>query len=433
MDLGAEDIATGIPLPPDAAERMTPAEAAEATKRFLDENAVERYQRLDAEDGDRERLYQRFTKAKVRIEKFHDDDTLISEQPRNLRSFSVTLDNVTGILAGLANPYRYNEHDNPISKKGKTSDAIFRQLKSHGFKKVIGLDVGAKDINQSAAKKAGIKYRFLEVEDMNAPSERGMKKIYQEVKKSFKNFEPVAIHCGEGFGRTGTVLAALMIMGKGNEIPRTPEALSTENIQVKLGHYSPALQGPQGQEIREWPTTQLVHDVIEELRQYEREQMTNKSPQGGSVEVPRQVEFLTKLHMGKLQEGQRVKIQNSRMPVLNDLQGSVIQWVESSSERWSNGGYLVKVDVPVNGLPPCIQGNPTSVFFAHELMPYGLNEGDFIEVVKKVKGFFAEGEFGIVSEINLNGKINISFGGQRNIWFSEADWEVLVKKIGILV
>lgn len=57
----------------------------------------------------------------------------------------------------------------------------------------------------------GIEYKQMNVKDFTPPSIEICEAVFQTIKEASEAGKKVGAHCGEGFGRIGTILAAVKL------------------------------------------------------------------------------------------------------------------------------------------------------------------------------------------------------------------------------
>lgn len=120
--------------------------------------------------------------------------------PNGFREIQLLLPNATAVgVVALAKPDNYRQ--NP--------QTVFQYLKNNGVQVIFGLEASASLACIAAALE--LEYFDVTVEDFRAPPLELFDRVYEEVLKQAKNDKKIAIHCFGGFGRTGTVLAALKL------------------------------------------------------------------------------------------------------------------------------------------------------------------------------------------------------------------------------
>jgi len=124
-------------------------------------------------------------------------------------------------IGAMANPERNNSR--PYNNIFSTISAY----KEANVKHVISLAEVTKAFKKGL-KSNKIKHYDMELEDFYPPTQKQMEKILNTVKKIAKKCEIVLIHCGEGFGRSGTILTGLYIKsdaGKNLKNSKSPNKL----------------------------------------------------------------------------------------------------------------------------------------------------------------------------------------------------------------
>ena len=143
----------------------------------------------------------------------------------NLREINMSFCNHRITLCGQAHP---NEYENEqvffcfFLKKAGIQDVI--QLKDDIDKFHTGCTM------KDALGVHRIKVHVIIVQDMHPPTIDQIIEILRIVGKLAKDCKSVLIHCGEGWGRTGVTLAALLIL--------SDMVLPRHNTKLKMGHYA---------------------------------------------------------------------------------------------------------------------------------------------------------------------------------------------------
>jgi hypothetical protein len=197
--------------------------------------------------------------------------------PPNYRenSFSFSLDGLQGKtirVAGLAGP-----HNNI-----QGVDATFEYLKEQAdVSIIIGLHE-SKDFTEQA-QAYGLTYHYYPILDFVSYGSQFLQELVDIVREAAEKGEKVAVHCGAGNGRTGTVLAALKLYEYLTKMAKEHPALL--NIPPALSKKVLA-----SYEEVYVPCTPLVHQAITAIR---TEKMDPHNQNGvASVETPLDIQSL---------------------------------------------------------------------------------------------------------------------------------------------
>jgi hypothetical protein len=223
--------------------------------------------------------------------------------PKNYREIQFYTKNGQVTVAGLANPIRYNIHEYSDGKKYSHDDEVIHFLKTQGFKTLISLDSNTEhtlsskysdvDIIKDTAKKYKLQHIHIPYPDFTAPSLEMFNQVINTVSNP-KNGN-VAIHCGAGYGRTGTMLAALAL----NEI-----ILNAVNTRPDLlAKYNPdklktSITDDKNNTIS---VSTFVAAAIDTVRAYDIEQEQSKKKES-SVETEEQIRALMALEKQLIQK-----------------------------------------------------------------------------------------------------------------------------------
>ena len=78
----------------------------------------------------------------------------------------------------------------------------------------IGMIVSLAPLDEKAVADAGIGHHALDVPDMGVPDASALGAAIDRVREALARGEKILVHCGAGYGRTGTFLACLLV-GRG--------------------------------------------------------------------------------------------------------------------------------------------------------------------------------------------------------------------------
>ena len=122
--------------------------------------------------------------------------------PRNYRTLEITIDKNKIVIGAMARPG--NSYDNNLIRSN------IGWLKNKGYTDIIALDP-TPDI-AAIAEEFELNYIQKPIEDFTAPSITSLEDIYKMIEKAIQDpIKKFIIHCREGMGRTGTVIAALKL------------------------------------------------------------------------------------------------------------------------------------------------------------------------------------------------------------------------------
>lgn len=102
---------------------------------------------------------------------------------------------IKGKLAGSARP---------------ENEAQLRWLKGSGIKAIVCLSK-ERPLDDKQVKRLGFEYLFVPVKDFTAPKQEDIEEFVKFTNEMIGQNLPVAVCCGAGIGRTGTLLAAYLV------------------------------------------------------------------------------------------------------------------------------------------------------------------------------------------------------------------------------
>ena len=146
-------------------------------------------------------------------------------KPTNYRAIEFNIGGKSVEIGGMARP----------SFSGQDPKQACEFLKKEGYTTLISLDYEQK--NDKIATDAGLTYVNQNVLDFTAPSIEQLDQIYDNINNCVAGGGKPAIHCGEGFGRTGTVLAAIKLKELMLAAPMDELDNQEMSESVHLGHY----------------------------------------------------------------------------------------------------------------------------------------------------------------------------------------------------
>ena len=102
---------------------------------------------------------------------------------------------VSGEIAGMAMP--------------GPSVNDFEALKEHKIDAIVSLTESS--LNKILIEEFGFEYRHVPVEDLTAPSMEQIDEFVEFATTMKESGKKIAVHCGAGIGRTGTMLACYLV------------------------------------------------------------------------------------------------------------------------------------------------------------------------------------------------------------------------------
>lgn len=217
----------------------------------------------------------------------------MANKPRSFREFSIPLMGCSSVrIAGLANPIRYNN----------SYESVLDYLQQKGFEALISVDepqqsIPGLDDYQRIGKywktKCSGEHYYIHYPDPLGGSGKSehlltisdFDNLFSYVRESIANNRSIAIHCGAGYGRTGTMLAALALY---SELEKIYNADPVEFQQYDIDDSSQTITtGHSGMPIHCSKALYRSIMLVRSLGQY--------SPQDSSVETEGQIKALIQL------------------------------------------------------------------------------------------------------------------------------------------
>ncbi|HIQ30019.1 MAG TPA: hypothetical protein EYH45_05585 [Candidatus Caldiarchaeum subterraneum] len=114
----------------------------------------------------------------------------------------------------LRKPANFSWVDNCIAASAVPDGSKhLRWLKQQGIEAILCLV--EKPVNREEADRLGMEYIHIPMKDHQPPDVGDLIKAVQHIRRVTSEGRKILIHCAAGMGRTGTVLAAYLIISKG--------------------------------------------------------------------------------------------------------------------------------------------------------------------------------------------------------------------------
>jgi atypical dual specificity phosphatase len=123
------------------------------------------------------------------------------------------------------------------------SDSDLTYLRSEGIRAIVRLAYPGRDdfvIESSAVEAAGIRDLAIPVEDFHAPTQAQIEQAISFIDAHRDAGEPVAISCGAGCGRTGTILASYLVARGYSARDALTEVISKRPCSAEILERTPA-------------------------------------------------------------------------------------------------------------------------------------------------------------------------------------------------
>ena len=231
------------------------------------------------------------------VSKFNPTGTVSSNllKNANFRKLPLSFNGSKITVSGHAHPMGY------MSTTRKDQMDFVTELKKHGAQHIIALQERDAQIVSDLWSGSDSKYEFklVHTEDFQGFSVERFEDIATFVTDKAKKGENVTIYCEGGWGRTGTVMASLVLRN-----------LIEESSSSKLNSY--LRQKDRLTEVMELPghrmgVTSLVKQAIMTMRDIDGMGICEHNTKGNSIENDKQVQSLI-----NLEESLLTKIQTSR-------------------------------------------------------------------------------------------------------------------------
>ncbi|SCA63429.1 hypothetical protein SCG7086_AR_00090 [Chlamydiales bacterium SCGC AG-110-P3] len=227
------------------------------------------------------------------------------ELPCNFRQMPMKVGENYIVVSALGHPVRMNDdYKLPLGN-----------LRKAGYPHLISLDTGegSTKIENEWSRLGGTR-DVISIEDFHPPSENNYEDAYSSLKYAAEQGDDVAIHCGEGWGRSGTILASFALRELIDNADPSYGVISlntepkTSELVTLGGHAN----------IPRMNVTPLVNKALENVRLQDAEAGSgnSRSTTGSSLENEDQIDSLLKLELRLRKEGHA----NARLKFSSDLE-----------------------------------------------------------------------------------------------------------------
>ena len=248
-------------------------------------------------------------------------DNILGSLYKNLRKYQInnfrvgvmTFDGNTVLVAGMSHP---RDGIKEMIRKGLPLN-IGSVLQKNSFRHILSVHDEASEFNRYKKRvffPEGVTYVNAPIEDFDLPTPQVTAKIVSFAKNRAGLCQNFVVHCGEGWGRTGTTLAIMyansdefkilvehVFEGKHKNLKGFKAAPRNKCI---LGHYAEASARckPKGRTCFACDCKRLTSMVFQAVRTAEKEAGSKRNTGGFSVEVEEQLQFLEKYITERAQE-----------------------------------------------------------------------------------------------------------------------------------
>lgn len=221
----------------------------------------------------------------------------------NVTRIDCTIDGNPIVLYGFAHPELSSNDINLTMKEIFTMAHTLISLEGHydHIKRIFSTYPGAQH------------YDIL-IEDFEAPTLEQYQDAYQIVSSSAKDGQNVAVHCRGGYGRTGSILACILLYNLlEKQFKNDPKSFYKYNIDER---YAINVAIPSRSNV---PCTRAVYECIMQLRNSKGDASNNHSIYPQYVETAEQVtslvdlekmivsEYIKKSHKTPLKDGDNIR------------------------------------------------------------------------------------------------------------------------------
>ncbi len=197
----------------------------------------------------------------------------------NVTKIDCTIDGNPVVLYGFAHPELSSNDIN------LTMSEIFTMAQT-----LISLESQYNYIKRIFSTYPGAQHHDIPIEDFEAPTLEQYQDAYQIVSSSAKNGQNVAVHCRGGYGRTGSILACILLYNLlEKQFKNDPKSFDKYNIDER---YTIDVAIPSRSNV---PCTQAVYKCIMQLRDSKGDASKNHAICPQYVETAEQVTSLVDL------------------------------------------------------------------------------------------------------------------------------------------